>query len=198
MSRSRLRFVALALLALHFTGCIAYRGGALGETTPWPPGALAQRKSVSVTVTGKTSDIYGQAIDTPAVTLKAWRDHVDTEFTQSGLFSAVLPEGSPADLRAEVQVTERGSANQVLAFISGFTFTVIPATAYSEITMRTDFKNADGDLLATVEKSDSVRMWIQLLLIFPMPFMWPGTQIDRLFQDVNRATLAEARQKGVL
>jgi hypothetical protein len=192
------RLVALALLAFAGAGCAAFRGGELAPSTSWPPAPAAQRKTVSLILAGGTVTMNGAPTDAAPAMVAKWREEVQKAYVDSGLFSAVLQEGNVSDVRAEVRISDVGEGSQVLAFFCGFTMFLIPATANDRITMHTDFKNAEGDVLASIEKSDSMRLWMQTFLVFIMPFNWPGTVANDLFRDLTRATLEDAHAKQVL
>ena len=186
------------LLVFAASGCASFRGGELAETTPWPPVASPTKKSVSLVLAGGTVSVNGNPTDASPMMLQQWREKVEKTYADSSLFSAVLPESAPADVRAEVHVSDIGEGSMGLAFLCGFTMFIIPATAIDHFTMKTDFKNANGDVLATIEKSDSSRLWMQLFLVFVMPFNWPPSVGEELFRDLSRATLADAHGKNIL
>lgn len=192
------RLAILAWLGFATAGCAAFRGGELAGSTSWPPSPSATKKSVSLILAGGTVSVNGNPTDAAPAIVAKWREEVHKAYADSGLFSAVLQEGNLADVRAEVRISDVGEGSQALAFICGLTMFLIPATAVDRITMHTDFKNAEGDVLASIEKSDSVRLWMQTFLVFVMPFKWPGTVTNDLFRDLTRATLEEAHAKRVL
>jgi hypothetical protein len=199
ISRRIVRALAVTvLLASAATGCASFRRGDVPATTPWPPAPSASKKSVSLLLANGTTNMNGKAADAPPAMVAKWRELTKTAYSDSGLFSAVVPENTPSDIRAEVRINDEGTFSPVLSFLSGFTLTLLPSSATDRISMHTDFKNADGDVLATIEKSESMTMWTQFFLVFVMPFNWPGTVANDTFRDLSRATLAEAHAKGVL
>jgi hypothetical protein len=193
--RRSLRSITLLLPALLCcAGCAAFRGA--DSKTPWPPTAGASKKSLSLVVASSGTMNGKPAEPLPAMTTK-WREYAHDAYQESGLFSAVVPEGAPADLRAEIQVKDEGSGSFFGAFICGFTMFLIPATGQDRFTLHTEFKNAQGDVLATVEKSDTVTLWMQTFLVFVAPFKWPGSVTHETLQELHRATLTEAQAKGI-
>jgi hypothetical protein len=194
---------AVSLVSVAFvlnTACAGFRGGELPETQPWPPSfAAAKKKTVSLVLSPKSSSVVnGQTIDPPPNMMTKWREFTEETYKDSQLFSAVLGESLPADLRAEVRVTDEGNFSRAAAVFSGLTLTLIPANAVDHFTLHTDFKNAQGQVLASIEKKDSMSTWIELFLIFVLPFKSPASVSESVFHELNRATLAEAHAKGIL
>ena len=184
---------ALAFLA---AGCASFRGGELAQTKPWPPAEPAAKKSLSLAVTGSTLMNEKPGDATPLMLTK-WRESTEQAYKESNQFSTVLPETAAADIRAEVKIVDSGNPNVGLAFISGLTMTLIPAKATDNFAVHTDFKNAQGDVLASIERRDHVDTWIQLFMVFVMPFNWPNSVITSTVTDLSRATIVEAHEKGV-
>jgi len=195
-----MRAIALASLVVSIgsIGCASFRSGAVPPTQPWPPAAAASKKSISLVLAGSATQNNGTPIDPPPGMVSKWRTWTEAAYRDSALFSAVLAEDLPSDVRAEVRITDTGEGSQGLAFISGLTLTLIPAKATDTITLHTEFKSSKGELLATIEKSDSLHTWIQLFMVFVMPFHWPASEAGSLFTELNRATLAEAHAQGVI
>ena len=192
------RFVVYTMLLVFTTGCVMLRAGELPRVSPWPPASASIKKTVSITVASGQSLMNGSPGEPPPAMVERRRELVQAEYAGSGLFAGVVPDGHSADLRADVIISEDGEGSQVLAFISGFTLGVIPARAKGRMTMQTTFRNADGDTLARIEKSETTTMWIQILLIFAMPFNRPMTVANEAFEDLSRATLVDAHAQGVL
>ena len=76
--------------------------------------------------------------------------------------------------------------------------TVIPAKSQDEFTVKTTLKNKHGQDLGTFAKKDTVSIWIELFLIFLMPFNWPNTVVTELLYDLNRDTINQAFGAGLL
>jgi hypothetical protein len=63
--------------------------------------------------------------------------------------------------------------------------------------MRTTFKDADGNVLATIEKTETVSTWIELFLVFAMPGRFPTGVVKTVLSELTYATLIEARERNV-
>jgi hypothetical protein len=125
-----------------------------------------------------------------------WRESILAECRGSGLFSSVA-DGGDADRRIEVHVVDRGEASMPLAFICGFTFFIVPCEATGQVAFETVVKDRSGTTLGSYKKAESYSMWMEILLVFVMPFNYPGTELKAIFQDLTRATLADARAAGI-
>lgn len=188
--------MVVVLLALQLGGCIMLRSGTNEHILTWPLQAQGERKSIDIILSGKTSS-DGKEQDVPPQFIEKWRAQAAKAYSDSGNFSRVTTGSGDSDLRAEISVLDRGEGSQVLAFISGFTMGIIPATGSDEMIFRTTFKDREGKSLGTFEKSEKLTLWIQLFLVFAMPFNSPGAVSEQVLYDINRATILEARGKSV-
>jgi hypothetical protein len=136
--------------------------------------------------------------DVPQRMIDVWQAAAEKAYKDSGYFSDIKIGAAETDLRAEIHFTDRGEANNALAFLSGFTMTLIPANAHGEMLVKTTLKNKEGKELGTFEKKEALSFWIQFFLIFIMPFNWPNTVITEMLYDLNRATIAQADGAGFL
>jgi len=184
------------LLATVVNGCASFRGDQLGDIKGWPPSAT-QKKSISYVVTGKVS-MNGNVADAQPPMLKAWSKSLQKAYADATLFSTVKEGFSETDLRAEVEILDKGEGSMVLAFIAGYSLGIIPAYASDEFIVRTTFKDSEGKVLGQVSKQEDISHWIQILLLPVMPFAWPNTVAEKTLYDIHRATLVEAHQKGMI
>jgi hypothetical protein len=149
------------------------------------------KQSISLLVTGEGS-VNGAKQDSPQRMIEAWQEAAARAYKDSGLFSDVKIDAAETDLRAEIHVIDRGEGNAALAFLSGFTMTLIPAKGEDEFTVKTTLKNKAGQELGTFTKKETLILWIQFFLIFIMPFNWPNTVGADMLYDLHRATINEA------
>ena len=94
----------------------------------------------------------------------------------------------PADLIAEIQVREDGSKALagISGFICGFTMGLIPGYANATLNMETVFKSPSGSEIGSIRKSESVSLWMQLFLVFAMPFKeQPNHVIREVYYDLH-------------
>ena len=154
----------------------------------------ARRPSISIVVTAKNINV-----DRPLVNLGIQRKSTIKAYAESGAFSSVKPENADTDLRAEVHFLCEGPEETIvsyaLAFVSGFTMTLIPIKVLNEYVVTTLLKDRHGNVLGSFKKSETISQWIQLFLIFMMPFNRPFSVPEETFYDLNRATIHEAHSK---
>jgi hypothetical protein len=185
----------LATISVLATSCASFRGDALRG--PESLQASPQPKSVRVVLTGRTS-MNGKAADAPPMLLTGWSKGALEAYSKSALFSSVEAGPGEADLRAEISIENTGEGSFVLAFLSGFTFLVIPARAVDRIAVRTQFVDRSGKVLGTYEKQGEMRTWFHLFMIPVMPFKFPAPVANGMFSDLHRSTLDEALKAGIL
>lgn len=188
-------FVSVLLSSL--SGCAAFRTGETQPQTPWLISKEPGKQSISLLVSGESS-VNGTRQDVPQRMIDAWQAVTEKAYKDSGYLSDVKIGAAETDLRAEIHFTDRGEANQGLAFLSGFTMTLIPANAQGDMVVKTTLKNKEGTELGTFEKKETLSFWIQFFLIFIMPFNWPNTVASEMLYDLNRATIDQAYGAGHL
>ena len=170
------------------SGCIMYREGHLPLITQWPPDVKQTKPTISLIVTGQ-SILNDSAKEAPQRFLERWRNDTVRAYQESGLFSEVRQTTDDSDFRAEISILDKGEYSPVMSFITGFTMFLIPSTASGTMTVTTALKDRNGTILGSFKKSESVTMWMELFLVFAMPFR----SLDQLpIYDLNRATILEA------
>ena len=189
--------LVLVLSVLSLSGCAAFRSGETQPPALWPMSKGPGKQSISLLVTGEAI-VNGMRQDIPQRMIQHWQDAAAKAYKDSGLFSDVKTGAAETDLRAEVHVLERGEVNKGMAFLSGFTMTLIPAKGEDEFTVKTTLKNKAGQELGTFTKKETLSVWIQFFLIFIMPFNWPNTVAADMFYDLHRATINQAFGAGLL
>jgi hypothetical protein len=198
MTSRRCSFALVVVLSVSsFSGCAAFRSEETQPPASWPMSKGPGKQSISLLVTGE-GIVNGARRDTPQRMLEIWQEAAANAYKDSGLFSEVKIGAAETDLRAEIHVLDRGEANLGLAFLSGFTMTLIPSKTEDEMTIKTTLKNKEGQELGTYEKKETISMWIQFFLIFIMPFNWPNTVTTEMLYDLNRATINLAYGAGLL
>ena len=198
MGSHRLLYIlVVSVLLSSLSGCAAFRSGEAQPPTPWPISKEPGKQTISLLITGESS-VNGTRQDVPQRMIEAWQAVTEKAYKDSGFFSDVKVGAAETDLRAEIHFTDRGEANTGLAFLSGFTLTLIPANAHGEMVVKTTLKTKEGQELGTFEKKEALSFWIQFFLIFIMPFNWPNTVITEMLYDLNRATISQAYGAGLL
>lgn len=186
----------VVILMLLLSGCATFRDGANPPITKWPPPDLApEKKSVALQLTG-SAIVNGSPADVNPKFLEKWREQVVTAYQSSGLFSEIKVGTEPADIRAEVNITDNGEGSKVLAFITGFTLFIVPCHVREGFIVKTTYLDNAGTPLGTFEKTEFADMWMQLFLLPVTPFK-PPSEFKEMLYDLNRNTLIEAHGKGL-
>jgi hypothetical protein len=146
----------------------------------------------------------GQRISIPQRDIGPLEVTIAKSYKDSGLFSDVRIGAADSDYRAEVHMLTRSHVNKLLEFVSAMTLTLVPCNSHSEFTITTRFKNRELNPLETFERRDRETTWIQLFLIFVMPFHEGEPSVKytphekEIIYDLNRSIVSEAHNLGVL
>ncbi|MBP5099982.1 hypothetical protein [Pseudomonas protegens] len=188
---------ALVLAAVLLSGCVSYSQHELAPVTAWPPTAQAeQHKPTAFVRTTAMNQVNGGPANAAAgAPAAAWEAAVADTYRQSGRFARVSTDKVESDLYAEATLYNNEQFSMASAIITGATFFIIPSTAKNTFTLETVFKDKDGKELGRIRKSESVRTWMQLLLIVAIPFQADTRDV---VQQLARSTLDEAVQRKLL
>ena len=187
----------LLLTAVLLGGCASYSNHELTPVKTWPLSADAtQQKPSAFLRTTAMNQVNGGPANASAGALAAtWETAVTDTFRQSGRFTRVSTDKVDSDLYVDATLYNNEQYNVASAIITGVTFFVIPTTAKNTFTLETVFKDKDGKELGRIRKSESVRTWMQLLLIVALPFQQDTRDV---VQELTRSTLEEAVQRRLL
>ncbi len=188
---------SVVLAAVLLTGCVSYSQHELPPVQTWPPTANASQQKLTVFVrTTAMNQVNGGPANTAAGAAAAVGEAAVADgFRQSGRFTRVSTDKVELDLYAEATLYNNEQFSMASAIITGVTFFIIPTTAKNTFTLETVFKDKDGKELGRVSKSESVRTWMQLLLIVAVPFRQDTHEV---VQALTRSTLDEAVQRRLL
>jgi len=182
--------LATALLAL--TGCASYSNHELPKVGQWPLAAPAQAKP-SAQLKVESRYLFNDQNRAGGFNQDNLEKLLVQQFKDSGRFSAVTTAKERSDVYVSLQVTNHERGSMASAVVTGITFFIIPGRFKNEFTMQAQFKDADGKVLGKVEKSETITTWMQLLLVFALPF---NESPDNVLVQLTRSTLEEAaRQK---
>ena len=198
--------IMLALLAIGFGGCASYRNNEHIPVLTWPLQNTAQKQSINLFVTARS---WINQKEVPADTVQSfrigtWRTQASKAYEESGLFSNVKYSSEEStDLRADVEIVHRQEFNETLAFITGLTFglssIVIPQKHSDTFMIATTFKDKEGRVLASFTRSETVNTWVQLFLVFAMPFRdSQSVTLEAAHYDLHRSVLEGVHQKHLL
>ncbi|WP_282396737.1 hypothetical protein [Pseudomonas sp. PS01298] len=187
----------LVLAAVLLTGCVSYSQHELPAVQTWPPTANApeQKPTVYVRTTAQNHVNGGPGNAAAGAPAALWEKTVADTFRQSNRFARVSTDKVDSDIYVDATLHNNEEYSPVSAFITGFTFCVIPTTAKNIFTLETVFKDKDGKELGRVKKSESVRTWVHLVLIVGLPFQ---SDTREVVDALTRSTLEEAVQRKLL
>lgn len=182
----------LASALLTLTGCISYSHHDLALVEQWPPVApLEQKRSAYIKV--DTQYLFNEQNRASGTDQSGLEKLILQQYQSSGRFSRVTTVKETSDLYISVRLSNHERGSLASAFITGLTLFVIPGKYSNELTMETLFKNADGNVLGRIEKRETITTWMQVLLIFALPFNESG---DNILTQLTQSSLEEAtRQK---
>jgi hypothetical protein len=193
----------LVFFATTLTGCASFRDDNRKAITSWPLQNFDKKPSISITLSGKA---WINEKELPADKVETnysgqWRAQTSKAFEESGLFSAVkLGMTNSADLQVDIQFEQREKFSETLSFLLGFTFglssLVIPQKGSTTYTVMASFKDKDGHVIDSSKQSETVSTWMQLFLLFAMPFRdGPEAMATAALYDLNRAVLQDVHEK---
>jgi hypothetical protein len=180
---------------------MTFRSEELQGLKSWPP-ARADGQARKPTITLRFS--HESSINGKPRILKPASENVMSApilraFYDSMLFSSVSRDETGTDLIANVDIAHEGRGSMGAAMLSGLTMTLIPVTASDRFTVTTEFTTGNGRRLGSVEVSEENKAWIQLFLLFAMPFRGAlDLEGHTLLRDVGRETVLAAQRKGLL
>lgn len=187
------RIALLACLCLHLTGCISYSHQQQADAKVWPVQSDQPLHSVRIKIT--TDHQFNGKPAPGGFNVPRLEDLLVKEYRASQAFSKIDLGQGDADVYAKVQVSNHETGSMALAIISGATLLVIPGTFDNEWIMETRFYDANGKEQGRVVKRERTTTWMQLLLVFAVPF---NESVDPVLAKLTRSTLEEAQQRKLL
>jgi hypothetical protein len=191
-SMKQLLAALLACALLSLTGCISYSQHNLVLVEQWPPAApIEQKQSAYIKVDAQY--LFNDEARAGGFNQANLENLIKQQYLGSERFSRVITAQETSDLYVNIRVSNHERGSLAAAFITGLTLFVIPSKHSNELTMTTTFKDADGKVLGRVEKRETITTWMQLLLIFGLPF---NESADNILIQLTQSSLEEAvRQK---
>ncbi|WP_339485959.1 hypothetical protein [Pseudomonas sp. EL_65y_Pfl2_R95] len=185
-------FLTCALLNL--TGCISYSNHELAPIDQWPPAAPAGHKP-SAFVKVSAQYLHNGVAKSGGVNQPALEALIIKEYQSSQRFASLTTAKQAADLYINVKITNNERSNLFSASLTGFSLFIIPTRFTNQLTMETTFKDVNGNLLGRVKKSETITSWMQLLMIFALPF---NESADNIFTQLSKSTLEQAVQDNLI
>jgi hypothetical protein len=173
-----MRLLLLFTLAL-LPGCVAWHGGTAVDT---PLTKTTQRSKLALEVTYAVPEHQpiSEAMRTKAIDAIAG---FGRETLEEGDFLLTPREEADYVLKVDVALGENnGSA--AWCFISGVTLTVLPCVAVDRFSVRAELDSKDGKALASKSFEETRTTFVQLLMLFGLPFATPSHADRVLWRDV--------------
>lgn len=184
----------LLLVSSTLTGCISYSQHELAPVDQWPPMQARQDKpSAYLHVT--TQQQFNGELSGGVGNAALVEQHILETFKESGQFKNVTTDKVDSNLYVTSTLTNNEQGNIASAWLTGFTFFVIPTTFSNTFTLETVFKDREGNLLGKIVKQESTRTWMQILLIVGLPFNERG---DAVLKQLTQSTLDEAVKRKLI
>ena len=181
------------LLGLQLSGCVTYSNNQLADPRPWPLEQPAEKKSAYLKL--QTEYLFNGNPGKGGFNVPHLEKLLIREYKDSQAFDQVTTNRQAADVYVKVTVRNHEKGSLPLAFLSGFSLTVIPGTYDNELTMETRFLDAEGNDLGQIVKRETTTTWVQLLLIFALPF---SESTDPTLSRLVRSTLEEAARRKLI
>ena len=184
------KMLGLALITLSMGGCASFTKDEVAPVTLPSKASYANKPNVYVDF----KFYQGEPTNAAAAEVPQARDMLKPQLqkvlTDSGLFGRVTLDEfqkQPGDysLRLKVYNHPPGGGQLVLAFISGFTFTIIPALGTDKYTMKLESVDAQGQALSTGSNHDSINTWMGIWFIPLMANTPKDAVTDTFTRQVN-------------
>lgn len=184
----------LAITLLSLTGCISYSQKQLAEVRQWPPAEpQLQKRTAYLKVESQT--LHNDAPRAGGFNASNLEQLLVSNYQSSERFERVTTAQETSDLYVDITVRNNERSSLPLAFISGLTLMVIPATADNELSMETVFRDGAGKELGRIEKKETITTWMQLVFVFALPF---NQSADGILQQLTQSTLEEAARRELI
>ncbi|MHC8309433.1 hypothetical protein ACYZUC_07405 [Pseudomonas sp. GT1P32] len=186
--------VLLLMASSALTGCISYSQQNLPPVDQWPPAQARQDKPSAYLHVTTQQKFNGELSGDGGNAAVVEKNMLET-FKESGQFKSVTTDKVDSNLYVTSTLTNNEQGNIASAWLTGFTFFVIPTTFSNTFTLETVFKDQEGNVLGKIVKQESTRTWLQILLIVGVPFNERG---DVLLKHLTQSTLDEAVKRKLI
>ena len=207
--------VAIAGAFVILAGCASTGDVSQLKLKPWPPGPATAKKTVRLTYGGgvfnQKGDVKRRHYVAPG-TMCRTTDEIGTVvcnkqtgvppamlqvFQESGFFSEVKTDNSPADLEVRVKTVVRNRENIGGIYVAAFSLLLLPGKIMDHaLVLRATFKDADGKVLGKAEGRATGGQWMGLLSLLMLPFR--DMTFDETESAAYRAILIDAHEKGII
>ncbi|MBI5468507.1 MAG: hypothetical protein HY891_05165 [Deltaproteobacteria bacterium] len=181
-------------------GCSSFRVGNLPEITDWPlsPASTEYNLKVVTISSGAELTVNGATERPGKLLLGMVNDKARDAYAGSGLFRLANPRYDyEPDYIIEVMLKDEETVDPYSILFSVLTLFIKEGQMMDDYTLTTTIKDKKGEVLAKIEKSDSIVYKQRLGLFFSIFSRLPDVVSKETIYDLNRATIKEALSKGV-
>ncbi|MEI1279712.1 hypothetical protein V6Z05_15385 [Leptospira venezuelensis] len=199
-STFRIYIFYLLLLSGFFANCIIVSRSELSTPSALNEGkVLKHYKKVSLKVIyipEKDDHAYNLEEEEQKNREESWTNLLISAYEDSGLFREV-GTSVDGDLKVQIKIVESQAEDRGIdyAFSKGWGFR--PYREEGSFAMSTDFYNAKGELLGSVDLTETYDYYYQILFIFLSPFYSPSGEYERLGRFMGLKTLDRALSKEI-
>ncbi|HVJ47457.1 MAG TPA: hypothetical protein VM511_13790 [Luteolibacter sp.] len=187
-----IRIILSAAIALLASSCATFPQNRLPKVEAGSTGGRKVPLTYSLT---SAHNITGSRTEGGEQQKAVYRKSLVAAAEKSGHISSVK-EGK-GGVHVDVDMLNHGSGSMVLAFISGFTFTAIPAFAEDNYTLTATARNSSGKTRKYV-LDDGVNTIIWLPMIFAMPTNSLTTIVPRTHENMFGNLILQMEKDGFL
>ncbi|QHF02776.1 MULTISPECIES: hypothetical protein [Pseudomonas syringae group] len=191
---NKFRILLAVLFYLSLQGCMTYSHHELAQARQWP---LAQPSKTKPAAYLKVQSEFAFNEDraNSNADIAALEKVLQEEFLSSQRFSKVTTQQQASDVYVTATLRNHEEGSLGLAFVTGFTFFLIPSKSDNTVSLDLTFRDVDGKKLGQVSKQEKLTTWRHLVLVFAVPF---NDSSDRLIRELARSALEEAAGKGLI
>lgn len=181
-------------------GCSSFRVGNLPEITDWPltPASAEYNVKIITIASGAELTVNGGTQRPGKQLLNMVSEKARDAYVDSGLFRLANPmyEYVP-DYIIEVMLRDEETVDATSILFSVLTLFIKEGQMMDDYTLTTTIKDKKGEVLARIEKSDSIVYKQRIGLFFSIFSRLPDVVSKETIYDLNRATIKEALAMGV-
>ncbi len=194
--KQTVKYVRCLLAVLMLTGCAGFKKNKISFVENYPPDITVEKKyGLKLSFHARTR------IAKEKVLPEKHRVKLEKEFLEvleeSGLFDSRLGKDKASTLVMEVDFLNFGNpAAMVPAFVSGYTFGVLPCWATDNYTLTVKVKTGDEQIYR-YEMNDALLSVIWLPMILTTPFKPPWKIAKEVRQNMYKKLVMDMKRDGI-
>lgn len=193
-------FVFAFFIMCLASGCASYRAGDLQPLSKWPPYLpSADYRVRRIAITGSAEyTVNGNPTRVGSQLLGMVKQNAVDAYLNSGLFTIADPKTNyQPEYYIEVNLIDKNYVNSAELILSALTLFIREGTMTDKYTLVTTIKDSKGEVLGTVEKSETIVYKQRIGLFFSMFGSLPDAVAKDTIYDLNRASINEAMARDI-